>query len=181
MKHDNNENVCQTRDSCELVTVITQNTVIGKTSRRLEELEPEILHRCSIGHYATFQGHFVFPFRHFSSFFGGPSFFGDSAIHSDPPKLKKKSSLESCVMTKNVCAKFRVLTPRKGFASLCDELCRATVNRELHDFRKKMASWGLLGREHETSGISSSSFSMKLCGALAWVMRQQLVFGKLNI
>ena len=37
-------------------TVITQKTLIGKTSGRFNELDPETLHRCSMGHYAKSHG-----------------------------------------------------------------------------------------------------------------------------
>ena len=32
-----------------------KKTVIGKTSRRFKELDLDLLHRCSMGHYATLQ------------------------------------------------------------------------------------------------------------------------------
>ena len=68
-----------------------KKTLIGKTSRRFKELDAEILHRCSMGHYATLNGvGFVYFFFTFSPFFGGPRYLGTSALHSDPAKSKIK-------------------------------------------------------------------------------------------
>ena len=53
--------------------VITQKTLIGKTSRRLNELDPENLHRYSMSHYEKTYGRgFLF---FFSPFIGGPRYF----------------------------------------------------------------------------------------------------------
>ena len=76
----------------------TQKTLIGKTSRRFNELDPENLHRYSMGHYEKSNGGGFFTFWLFSPFFRGPRFFGTNALHSDPSnskineKIKKPNS-----------------------------------------------------------------------------------------
>ena len=55
---------------------ITQKTLIGKTSRRLRDLDPDNFLRCSMGHYATFNGGDFSTFDVFTVF-RGSQFFRD--------------------------------------------------------------------------------------------------------
>ena len=86
--------------------------LIGKTSRRFNELDPENLHRYSMGHYENSYGGGFFLKNVFSRFFGGPSSFGGNAIYSDPSKSKinkkgiKTSSIRFFVMTHRILVQF---------------------------------------------------------------------------
>lgn len=66
-----------------------------KTSRRFKELDPEILHECSMGNYATFEGRGFFTFWFFYRFSGVPVFFGETSTQSDPRKTVKKKKTRS--------------------------------------------------------------------------------------
>ena len=64
--------------------------LIGKTSRRFKELDPEILHRCSMGHYAkSYGGGFLIFFFIFD--FGGSEWRAFPKKSLGPPKNGEKS------------------------------------------------------------------------------------------
>ena len=94
-----------------------QNSVIGKTSRRFEELGPEILHRCSMGHYAkSYGGGFLTLFFIFD--LGGSEWRAFPPKSLGPPKNGEKSQkIKKTLRQKlrngpwNICAKFQDLTP----------------------------------------------------------------------
>ena len=93
-------------------TVNGKKTVIGKTSRRFKELDLEILHRFSMGYYATLQDFFFLLFDLFRRFSGAP-FFRDY-IRSDPIKselYKKNIPAKLRNDPWNICAQFQGLTP----------------------------------------------------------------------
>ena len=62
--------------------------LIGKTSRRFKELDPENLHRCSMGHYATSYGVFFLLFDFFNRFSGVPDFWGEMPSIRTPQNRK---------------------------------------------------------------------------------------------
>ena len=79
--------------------VITQKSLIGKTSRRFKELDPEILHRCSLDHYATFDEGGFSTFWLFRRFSGVPDFFGEMPSIQTPLNRKKKKKIENPLRT----------------------------------------------------------------------------------
>ena len=119
-------------------TLITQKTLIGKTSRRLKVLNAEILLRCSTGHSTASDGWIFSNFSVILPFCRGPRFFMKISIHSDPhqSKIKKQKapSVKNCVMTHRTSSpNFRVwlLQTTWNYSSLCDEVCRTTVKPQI--------------------------------------------------
>lgn len=94
--------------SYKLVYVYHPKTLIAEASRCFEKLDPEVLHICSMGHYASLNKG-GFSARLFSLFWGVPVLRGGKAIHSDPPGSKTKgggnrkpSLVQSCVVTHGI-------------------------------------------------------------------------------
>ena len=78
-------------------TVITQKTLIGKTSRRFNELDPENLHRCSMGHYEKSEGGGFFIFC-FIFDLEGSEYMALSPKDLGPPKNGKKKKSRNLLL-----------------------------------------------------------------------------------